>query len=163
MDTAPAPWQEGICKDTQGWLAPIPLELDFLEKAKVFLKQYSMRQVAAWLSTQTGRQISHVGLAKRIKHEQSHKRKASTYRKLTERYEKALRKAEEYEERTGTAQDSGYFHSARYRDTRESFSRSTIEWGRSTECNLQAQCWATNLLPFCFRERSFVRRCCWRW
>jgi len=113
--------------DEEGWLAPIPLELDFLEKAKVFLKQYSMRQVAAWLSTQTGRPISHVGLAKRIKHEQSHKRKASTYRKLTERYEKALRKAEEYEERTGTAQDSGYFHSGKYRDTRESFSRSAIE------------------------------------
>ena len=41
-------------------LQPIPTELEALELAKKHLKQYSSRQVAAWLTTTTGRTISHV-------------------------------------------------------------------------------------------------------
>ena len=53
--------------DDQDILLPIPEELELFEKAKKFLKQYSYREVAAWLSTQSERYISHVGLYKRVK------------------------------------------------------------------------------------------------
>ena len=113
-----------VDSEDDGWLQPVALELDALEKAKKYLKQYSSRQVAAWLTTVTGREISHVGLLKRIKNEQSHKCKSSTYRKLAEGYEKALKKAQEYEERTGT-KDGSFFDSDRYIKLSESFTAST--------------------------------------
>jgi hypothetical protein len=50
-----------VDSEDDGWLQPVALELDALEKAKKYLKQYSSRQVAAWLTTVTGREISHVG------------------------------------------------------------------------------------------------------
>lgn len=109
--------------EDEGWLQPVPLELEALEKAKKYLKQYSSRQVAAWLTTVTGREISHVGLLKRIKNEQSHKRKSSTYRKLADGYEKALKKAEEYEERLGT-KDGSFFDSDRYVKLKQLFTAS---------------------------------------
>jgi hypothetical protein len=109
-----------VDSEDDGWLVPVALELEALEKAKKYLKQYSSRQVAAWLTTVTGREISHVGLLKRIKSEQSQRRKSSTYRKLAEGYEKALKKAEEYEERLGT-KDGSFFDSDRYVKLRESF------------------------------------------
>ena len=48
-----------------GVLLPIADELDKLEMAKKYLKQYSYREVANWLTRNTGRTISHVGLMKR--------------------------------------------------------------------------------------------------
>lgn len=109
-----------VDESDDGWLQPVPLELEALEKAKKYLKQYSSRQVAAWLTTVTGREISHVGLLKRIKNEQSHKRKSSTYRKLADGYEKALKKAQEYEERLGT-KDGSFFDSDRYVQLKQYF------------------------------------------
>jgi len=79
-------------------LLPIPKELDHLEKAKAYLRQYSLRQVAAWLSTNTGRYISHLGLQKRIKHERQRKNKARSLRKWAEYAEKAIQKAKTIEE-----------------------------------------------------------------
>lgn len=114
------PYGYVVDNEDDGWLVPVALELEALEKAKKYLKQYSSRQVAAWITTVTGREISHVGLLKRIKNEQSHKRKSSTYRKLAEGYKKALKKAQEYEERTGT-KDGSFFDSDRYVKLRESF------------------------------------------
>ena len=78
-------------------LIPIPEELELFEKAKEFLKQYSYREVAAWLSTQSERYISHVGLYKRVKIEQQRKNEASTQRYLAKRYKEALQKAEKLE------------------------------------------------------------------
>jgi len=118
------PFGYKVDEEDDGWLQPVPLELQALEKAKKYLKQYSSRQVAAWLTTVTGREISHVGLLKRVKNEQSHKRKSSTYRKLAEGYEKALKKAQEYEERTGT-KDGSFFDSDRYVKLTESFTANT--------------------------------------
>jgi len=84
-------------------LLPIPEELKALEKAKQHLRQYSYREVAIWLTKQTGRSISHVGLKKRVDSEQRHKRRASTLREWARRYEKAITQAEKYEEtRTGS-------------------------------------------------------------
>ena len=76
-------------------------ELELLERAKKYLKQYSYRDVANWLSEQSGRYISHVGLMKRVKLEQKRKRQASNQRYLAERYKEALQKAERLEERIG--------------------------------------------------------------
>ena len=36
-------------------LIPIPEELELLEKAKLFLQDYSLRKVSKWLSDQSGR------------------------------------------------------------------------------------------------------------
>jgi hypothetical protein len=82
-------------------LDPIPLELDALEKAKKYLKQYPSREVAAWLNKVTGRYISHVGLLSRIKHEQYHQTKASTLRSWAAKYRKAIEEAEKHEKRLG--------------------------------------------------------------
>ena len=78
-------------------LLPIPKELELFEKAKKFIKQYSYREVSAWLSTQSGKYISHVGLYKRVKIEQQRKNEASTQRYLAQRYKEALQKAEKLE------------------------------------------------------------------
>jgi hypothetical protein len=80
-------------------LLPIPEELELFELAKKHLKRYSYREVAAWLSTQSGRYISHVGLYKRVKIEQKRKTEAATQRYLAQRYKEALEKAERLEGR----------------------------------------------------------------
>ena len=83
-------------------LDPIPVELDLLEKARSHIKQYSYREVSNWLSSQTGRYISHVGLRKRLSNERRRKNQAKSLRKWAEYAEKAIAKAQEIEEaRTG--------------------------------------------------------------
>jgi hypothetical protein len=83
-------------------LIPIPEELDLLEQAKKHLKQYSYRDVAAWLSQTSGKYLSHVGLYKRIKLEQKRKTQAATQRHYAQRYKEAAEKAEKLEaQRTG--------------------------------------------------------------
>ena len=81
-----------------GILLPIDHELDMLMQAKKYLKQYSYREVANWLTTKTGRDISHVGLRKRLMHEQQRKNKARTLRKWSEYAQKAIQKAKTIEE-----------------------------------------------------------------
>ena len=83
-------------------LDPIPTELDLLEKARAYTNQYSYREVANWLSTNSGRYISHVGLRKRLQHERQRKNQAASLRKWAEYAEKAIAKAQKIEEaRTG--------------------------------------------------------------
>ena len=83
-------------------LQPVQQELDKLEMARDYLKQYSFREVANWLSTQTGRYISHVGLRKRVENERQRKNQARSLRKWAEYAEKAIAKAKEIEtQRTG--------------------------------------------------------------
>jgi hypothetical protein len=83
-------------------LDPIPTELDLLEKARQYVKQYSYREVANWLSTNSGRYISHVGLRKRLGNEKQRKNQAASLRKWAEYAEKAIAKAKALEEeRTG--------------------------------------------------------------
>ena len=71
-------------------LDPVPYELEALELARKHVKQFSYREVANWLTTKTGRDISHVGLRKRLMHEQQRKNKARTLRKWSEYAEKAI-------------------------------------------------------------------------
>ena len=83
-------------------LQPIPIELDLLEKARRHVNQYSYREVANWLSAQTGRYISHVGLRKRLENERQRKNQAASLRKWADYAQKAIAKAQEIEEsRTG--------------------------------------------------------------
>ena len=83
-------------------LQPIPTELDLLEKARRHVNQYSYREVANWLSAQTGRYISHVGLRKRLENERQRKNQAASLRKWADYAQKAIAKAQEIEEsRTG--------------------------------------------------------------
>tara|TARA_R100001129_G_scaffold148658_1_gene110343 strand:- start:8303 stop:8731 length:429 start_codon:yes stop_codon:yes gene_type:complete len=83
-------------------LVPIVEELEALELAKEYLNEYSYREVAGWLSERTGREISHVGLRKRVQTERQRKSKAKTYKAWLKKYESALKKLEEIEsKRTG--------------------------------------------------------------
>ena len=83
-------------------LRPIPEELDALEQARKYIKQYSYREVANWLSKRTERYISHVGLRKRLAHEQQRKKQIRRLRKWAEYAETAIQKAKELEaERIG--------------------------------------------------------------
>ena len=83
-------------------LRPIPEELDALEQARKYIKQYSYREVANWLSKRTERYISHVGLRKRLAHEQQRKKQIRSLSKWAEYAETAIQKAKELEaERIG--------------------------------------------------------------
>lgn len=119
------PFGYAVDEEDEEWLKPIPIELDALEKAKEHLKQYSLRQVAAWLTKVTGREISHMGLSKRIKSEQSVRQRNATYRKLARRYEATLKKAQEFEQRLGTKEEDSYFGTDEYRRIAASFSGDT--------------------------------------
>ena len=114
-------------------LIPIPHELEALEKAKKYLKQYPSRNVAAWLTKVTGRYISHVGLLHRVKNERQRRAKISLLRSWARRYKEALELAEKYEDKKGTKiynQAKKIVESARhldpeYRDGRDTETRST--------------------------------------
>jgi hypothetical protein len=80
-----------------GILLPIQLELDMLMEAKKYIKQYSYREVANWLTRNTGRSISHVGLKKRLDNERRRKNKAGSLRRWADYAKKAIAKAEEIE------------------------------------------------------------------
>lgn len=114
------PFGYKLNEEDSEWLTPIPSELEALEKAKKYLRQYSLAKVAAWLSTTTGRYIGATSLEVRIKNEQTQKRRSSTYRLLAKRYKEALKKAEYYEKRVGCTEDS-YFGTDDYREVRDSF------------------------------------------
>ena len=83
-------------------LDPIPTELDLLEKARAYTNQYSYREVANWLSKNSDRYISHVGLRKRLENERQRKNQAKGIRQWADYAEKAIAKAKVLEEeRTG--------------------------------------------------------------
>jgi hypothetical protein len=107
------------CEDDPDILEPIPVELEALAKAKKLLKQYSHEKVALWLYKTTGRKITKDGLSKRIKNEQSRKRKATYYRNLTRRLDQTLRKAQAYERALGQEGDESFFNSERYVSIRD--------------------------------------------
>lgn len=96
------PFGYKLNEEDQDLLDPIPYELEAIELARKYTKQYSYREIANWLTKKTGRDISHVGLRKRLMHEQQRKNKARTLRKWSEYAQKAIEKAKAIEEeRTG--------------------------------------------------------------
>lgn len=78
-------------------LLPVEEELILLEAAKEHLKNYSLRDVSAWLSTKSGRSISHVGLYKRIQAEQTRAKEALDARQLAKKFRDAYHKAKRLE------------------------------------------------------------------
>jgi len=78
-------------------LIPVSSELEALELAKRHLKQYSYRMVAQWLSKETGRYISHMGLKKRIEVEQRRKKAATIKRKFAKWLQETLTEIEKLE------------------------------------------------------------------
>ena len=78
-------------------LLPIVEDLELLEQAKEHLKQYSLRDVSAWLSENASRSISHMGLKNRIEIEQRKYREGIIQRQLIEQLKKAIHKAEKIE------------------------------------------------------------------
>ena len=96
------PFGYKINEEDQDLLDPIPYELEAIELARKYTKQYSYREIANWITKKTEREISHVGLRKRLMHEQQRKNKARTLRKWSEYAQKAIEKAKAIEEeRTG--------------------------------------------------------------
>ena len=91
------PFGYELDKDDPDILQPVKHELDMLEEAKKYLKQYSYREVANWLSRNTGRSISHVGLKKRLDNERRRKNKVGSLRRWADYAKKAIAKAEEIE------------------------------------------------------------------
>jgi hypothetical protein len=101
------PFGYDIDPDDPDVLLPNEHQLDMLEKAKQYLKQYSYREVANWLTRNTGRDISHVGLKKRLDNERTRKNKAGSLRRWAEYAKKAIVKAEELEaKRLGAKADN---------------------------------------------------------
>tara|TARA_R100001377_G_scaffold17691_1_gene9013 strand:- start:799 stop:1239 length:441 start_codon:yes stop_codon:yes gene_type:complete len=83
----------------QDILLPVTEELEALEIAKNHLRQYSYRDVAIWLSEQTGRSISHVRLMKRVKLERKRKTDAENALYYAQRYKEAEAKAKRLQEK----------------------------------------------------------------
>ena len=102
------PFGYEVHEDDEDILVPIIEELEALELAKDYLKEYSYREVAGWLSDRTGREISYIGLRKRIQKEKQRKSKATTYKTWLKNYQKALEKLEEIEsKRIGAKKETG--------------------------------------------------------
>lgn len=89
------PFGYEVDPDDPDVLLPIEHELNMLEQAKKYLKQYSYREVANWLTRNTGRDISHVGLRKRLENEKQRKNKAASLRRWAKYAEKTIAKAKE--------------------------------------------------------------------
>ena len=91
------PYGYDVDPDDPDVLLPNEHQLDMLEKAQKYLKQYSYREVANWLTRNTGRSISHVGLRKRLDNERRRKNKSGSLRRWADYAKKAIAKAEELE------------------------------------------------------------------
>ena len=91
------PFGYDVDPDDPDVLLPNEHQLDMLVKAQKYLKQYSYREVANWLTRNTGRSISHVGLRKRLDNERRRKNKVGSLRRWADYAKKAIAKAEELE------------------------------------------------------------------
>ena len=89
-----------IDPEDDDFLVPISIQLDALDRAKIHLKQYSYREVANWLTKETGRYISHTGLRKRIEVDKRRKKAITIKRKFARRLEKAINEIKKLEEQS---------------------------------------------------------------
>jgi hypothetical protein len=93
------PFGSDVDPDDPDVLLPNEYQLEMLEKAQQYLRQYSYREVANWLTRNTGRDISHVGLKKRLDNERRRKNKAGSLRRWADYAKKAIAKAEELDQK----------------------------------------------------------------
>lgn len=90
--------------DDPNWLLPVVFELEALEKAREYVKRFSYRAVADWLTSITGRKFSHVGLKKRLDVERTRQKRAATLKYWSRRLEETQEKIRKIEEgSTGAA------------------------------------------------------------
>jgi len=101
------PFGYDLDPDDPDVLLPNEHQLDMLMQAQQYLKQYSYREVAHWLTRNTGRDISHVGLKKRLDNERRRKNKAGSLRRWANYAKKAIAKAEEIEAKRLGAKANG--------------------------------------------------------
>ena len=102
------PFGYEIDPEDSDFLLPVVEELEALDQAKKHLRQYSYREVATWLSKETGRYISHAGLKKRIQVERRRKKSTTIKRELARRLKKTLQEIEKAEtSRTGSYTTEG--------------------------------------------------------
>jgi len=80
-------------------LIPIPEGLELYELAKKHLKNYTYKDVAAWLTTRSGRKIGPSALHERIARERKNKRDLTNANYYAEKYKEACDKARKIEER----------------------------------------------------------------
>lgn len=95
------PFGYKVSEDDEHLLLPVHSELVALERAKKLLKEYSFRVVADWLTKETGREISHEGLRKRVNSERKRKRSVAVSKQWAEKYKKAMEEAERVEAKLG--------------------------------------------------------------
>lgn len=93
------PWGYEVDPNDEDILLPVPEQLELFEQARMLLKEYSLRDVAAWLTEHSGRSISHAGLRSRINLEHKKYEEASNLRYIAQRFREAYAKAEKLEER----------------------------------------------------------------
>ena len=94
------PFGYEIDSEDEDFLVPISIQLDALDKAKQHLRQYSYREVANWLTKETGRYISHTGLRKRIEVDKRRKKAITIKRKFARRLKKAIDEIKKLEEQS---------------------------------------------------------------
>lgn len=82
-------------------LLPVVRELELLEQAKRYLKEFSFRKVAEWLTQQSGRYISNEGLRKRVKSELTRRKRANNLRTFERDAKKKAEAAKKLESRIG--------------------------------------------------------------
>ena len=92
------PFGYEVDEEDEDFLVPVSIQLDALDKAKQHIRQYSYREVANWLTKETGRYISHTGLRKRIEVDKKRKRPITIKRKFAQRLEKAISELQKLEE-----------------------------------------------------------------
>ena len=92
------PFGYEVDEEDEDFLVPVNIQLDALDKAKQHIRQYSYREVANWLTKETGRYISHTGLRKRIEVDKKRKRTITIKRKFAQRLEKAISELQKLEE-----------------------------------------------------------------
>ena len=80
-------------------LIPIEEELELYEQAKKHLKKYTYKDVAAWLTTRSGRSIGPSALHERIAREKQNQRNFANAAYYAKRYKEAYDKAKKIEER----------------------------------------------------------------
>lgn len=103
------PFGYEVDPDDDKWLKPIPKELDALELAKKHLQQYTLTDVSAWLTKQTGRRITPAGLKKRVDIDRKRKSLAQIKRKLARWLEETIAQYEKIEkERLGAYTEVSY-------------------------------------------------------
>ncbi len=100
------PFGYKVSEDDPNLLLPIPLELQAIEEAKKYIKRFSYRDIANWITAVTGRSISHEGLKKRLEIERTRRTKARVIKSWTSRLETAKARAEELTEQRLGAQTS---------------------------------------------------------